>query len=316
MLSVLILTAVSQSGPAPAPAAVDADASQPATDAQPDAAAMIPESIRAMLDAALESGNDGDVSTIVRYARAADPISGDAVLAIAQKWRDERAAAREQVIRQASFLNLWKGRAEVGGFITTGNTDSAGASVVLDAEREGLQWRHKFRARADYQENLGLTVRERYLAAYEPNFKFDERAYVYGVAQYESDRFLGYTDRATLSSGFGYSVLKGRTTQLDVEVGPGIRLTAFTDNRTETNPSARGSLDFRWQMIAGLSLRQQAAAYVERFNSTISSTTALNAKLLGPLSAQFSYNVQFESMPPVGRENTDTVSRASLVYTF
>ncbi|MDP1026455.1 DUF481 domain-containing protein [Sphingomonas sp. KR1UV-12] len=303
MLSLLILAA-----------AVQADAPPPA---QPsDAAAMIPESIRAMLDAALEAGNDGEVSTIVKYARAADPVSGDAVLAIAQKWRDDRAAAREQVIRQASFLNLWKGRVEVGGFITTGNSDTAGGSVALDAEREGLQWRHKFRARADYQESLNVTTREHYLVAYEPNYKFDDRAYVYGAAQYESDRFFGYSDRVSVSSGFGYTAVKARATQLDVELGPGFRLTSFTDDRHESSLAARGSIDFRWQLVAGLSLRQTASAYVERFNSTVTSTTALNAKLLGPLSAALSYNVQYESMPPNGRQTIDTVSRASVVYTF
>ncbi|GGB31157.1 hypothetical protein GCM10011380_20650 [Sphingomonas metalli] len=281
-----------------------------------DAASMIPESIRAMLDAALESGNDNDVSTIVRYARSADPVSGDAVLAIAQKWRADRAAAREQVIRQASFLNLWKGRAEVGGFITTGNSSNAGGSAVLDAEREGLQWRHKFRARADFQESQGVTTREHYLAAWEPNYKFDDRAYVYGVGQYESDRFLGYTDRLTVSSGLGYSAIKRPRMQLDLEVGPGYRLTAFTNDDTQSSLSARGSLDFRYQIVAGLSFQQQAAAYLERFNSTVTTTSSLNAKLLGPLSAALSYNVQYESMPPEGRKTTDTVSRASLVYTF
>jgi putative salt-induced outer membrane protein len=29
-----------------------------------------------------------------------------------------------------------------------------------------------------------------------------------------------------------------------------------------------------------------------------------------------SYTVQYESMPPEGRVSTDTISRASLVYTF
>lgn len=288
----------------------------PAVDPQTTAGAMIPESIRAMLDAAIESGNDGDVSTIVKYARSADPLSGDAVLAIAQKCRDDRAAAREQVIRQASFLNLWKGRAEVGGFVTTGNSDTAGGSAVFDAEREGLQWRHKFQARLDYQESLNVTTRERYLIGYQPNYKFDDRAYAYGVAQYESDRFLGYNDRFTLSSGFGYSAIKAARLQLDLEVGPGYRLTAFTNDDTQSSLVARGSFDLRWQIMSALTMRQKASTYVERFNSTISATSSLNAKLLGPLSAQLSYDVQFESQPPVGRKNTDTVSRASLVYTF
>ncbi|RZM03817.1 MAG: DUF481 domain-containing protein, partial [Sphingomonas sp.] len=37
---------------------------------------------------------------------------------------------------------------------------------------------------------------------------------------------------------------------------------------------------------------------------------------IGPLSAQFSYNFQYESLPPAGRKTTDTISRASLVYAF
>lgn len=283
---------------------------------QADAAQMIPESIRAMLDAAIAADDDGDVSTIVRHARTADPVSGDAVLAIAEKWRADRRAAREQVIRQASFLNLWKGRAELGGFVTTGNSDTAGGSAVLNADREGLQWRHKFNAQADYQESLGQTTRERYLLSYEPNYKFDARAYVYGAVQYESDRFLGYDDRFSVSSGAGYSVVKRPRVQIDLELGPAYRYTEFTDGTKQSALAARGSLDVRWQVLGGLSLTQAASAYLQQDNSTVSGTTALNARLLGPLSAQLSYNVQFESTPASGRESIDTISRASLVYSF
>jgi putative salt-induced outer membrane protein len=42
----------------------------------------------------------------------------------------------------------------------------------------------------------------------------------------------------------------------------------------------------------------------------------LLAKLFGPLSAQFSYTLQYESTPPIGRETTDTTSRAALVVVF
>lgn len=277
---------------------------------------MIPENVRAMLDAAIESGNDGEVSTIVKYARAADPMSGDAVLAIAQKWRADREAQRRQVIRQAGFLNLWKGRAEVGGFITTGNSETKGGSIVLDASREGLQWRHKFRAQADFQESLGVTTREHYLLSYEPNYKFGERAYVYGASQYESDRFLGYYNRLSVSSGFGYSAIKRGNLQLDLELGPGFRHTEFTDANVESSIAGRGSVDFRWRIMGGLSLTQNASAYVQKYNSTINGTTAVNAKLMGPLSAALSYNFQYESQPPAGRQTTDTITRASLVYSF
>ncbi|SFP35866.1 DUF481 domain-containing protein [Sphingomonas rubra] len=297
-------------------AVANGTAAAPAPPQQSDAGAMIPENIRAMLDAAIESGNDGDVSTIVRYARAADPFSGDAVLAIAEKWRADRAAQREAVIRQAGIFNLWRGRAELGGFVSTGNSEIAGGSAILDATREGLQWRHKFRAQADYQESLGTTTREHYLLSYEPNYKFDDRAYVYGQTSYESDRFLGYDDRLAVSSGLGYSAIKSPAVQLDLELGPGYRYTAFTDESEQSSFTGRASVDFRWRLLPGLSLTQNTIAIAQRFNSTLASTTGVNAKLLGPLSAQLSYYVQYESMPPAGRRTTDTTTRASLVYAF
>ena len=300
-------------------AALTAEASSPVPPDPPasvDSAVPIPGAIRAMLGAAIASGNDGDVSTIVKYARLADPASGDTVLAVAQKWRSDRAAARNETIRQAGVFDLWTGRAELGGYLTTGNSDTLGFSAVLDAKREGLQWRHKFHAQADYQENQNVTTREHYLASYEPNLKIDDRLYAYGAAQYEADRFLGYHDRYSASLGAGYSVLKSQALRLDVELGPAYRHTYFTDGTVQDSPAGRGSLDFSWKLLPGLSLSQAAAAYVQRFNSTLSGTTAVNARLVGPLSAQLSYSVQYESMPPVGSVPTDTTSRASLVYSF
>jgi putative salt-induced outer membrane protein len=281
-----------------------------------DAPPAIPPAIKAMLDAALASGNEGDINTIVRYARAADPKSGDAVLALAEHWRNERDARRRDTIREASFLDLWRGKAELGGYLTTGNSENSGVTGVFDATREGLQWRHKFHAEADYQESLGVTTREHYLASYQPNLKINERAYLYGQTQFESDRFLGYDQRYSASVGAGYSAFKTADLKLDVELGPAFRSTLFTDDTVQSSIAARGSADLTWRLLPGLSLSQVASAYVQRYNSTISSATALNAKLLGPLSARLSYNVQYESMPPTASRSTDTTSRAALVYSF
>lgn len=278
--------------------------------------ATIPAAIRAMLEAAIASGNESEVATIVKYARTADPASGDAVLMIANDWRDARSRERQTRIERAGILDLWTGRAEIGGFVTTGNSDTAGVTGVLDLTREGLEWRHKLRAQADYQRSIGTTTRDQSLVAYEPNWKIDSRRYVYGAAQYESDRFLGYNDRYSASAGAGYSAVQTPTVTLNLELGPAYRHTEFTDATTESSLAARGSLDFDLKLSPGLTLMQDAAAYLQRYNSTVSGTTALAARLIGPLSARVSYSIQYESMPPLGRVSTDTTSRASLVYTF
>lgn len=285
-------------------------------DVAPAEAVEIPAAIRAMLEAALASGDEGEVSTIVKYARTADPASGDAVLRLSNDWRASRARDRETRIGSAGLLDLWRGRAEVGGFITTGNSETSGATVILDLSREGLEWRHKIRAQADYQRSLGTTTREQYLFAYEPNWKIDARRYVYGAAQYESDRFLGYTDRYSVSAGAGYGAVQSPAMTLNLELGPAFRHTEFTDETTQSSIAARGSVDFDVKLTRGLTLTQDAAAYLQRYNSTISSSTGVAARLIGPLSARVSYTVQYESTPPLGRLSTDTTSRASLVYTF
>lgn len=277
---------------------------------------VIPPTIKSMLDSAIASGSEGDVAVIVKYARTADPASADMVVKIASDWRNERLAKANRQLREADFFDLVKGRAELGGYVSTGNTENVGLTAAIEVRREGLEWRHKLRLQADYQESLSVVTRERYLAAYEPNWKFDDRAYLYGAAQYESDRFSGFYDRVSVSAGSGYSAIKSPAVKLDVELGPAYRLTRFIDDTKESNLAARGSMDFGWKLSRSISVTQNASAYLQQANSTVSSRSALLAKLFGPLSAQFSYTLQYESTPPVGRQTTDTTSRAALVVDF
>lgn len=285
-----------------------------AQDTQPSVETSI--EVQAMLDAAMKAGDEAAVNAIVKYAKAADKQRAQAFEQAASQWRKERREAAERQIREARFIDLIKGRAELGGYYTTGNSETVGLTGVLDLRREGLEWRHKARVQADYQESLGVTVRERYLAAYEPNLKLDDRAYVYGAAQFESDRFLGFDARSSLSAGAGYTAVRTPTLKIDVELGPAFRHTAFTDATTESQLAARGKLDLDWTVARGVTFSQDASAYVQEANSTIAGKTALRARLFGPFSAQMSYAVNYESAPPIGRKTTDTTSRASLLVDF
>ena len=276
----------------------------------------VPPPARAMLDAAFGSGDEREVATVEKYARIAWPGHADAIGTEASKWRAARAAAKRDAVARASMLELWTGRAELGGFISSGNSDLAGVTAILEGRREGLSWRHKLRLQADHQESGGATTRERYLLGYEPNYKAGERAYLYGAALAESDRFLGYDRRLSASAGAGYGAIRGGGVTLDVELGPAFRHTSFVDDTAENSVAARGSVDLDWKLSDAVTLRQEASAYLQRVNSTVASTTALNARLLGPLSAQLSYAVQYESTPAEGRRTTDTTGRASLVYSF
>ncbi|HEU4960856.1 MAG TPA: DUF481 domain-containing protein [Sphingomonas sp.] len=297
-------------------APVAAPAAMPGADAEVSKGAPIPPNIQDMLDAAIASGNDSEVSVVAKYAVKAAPQSAKTINDTVTAWREAQTEAHEAKVEAANFLDLWSGKATLGGWLTTGNSRNVGLSAKVDLDREGLRWRHKLHLQADYQESFHRTTREHYLASYEPNYKVDDRSYIYGNLQYESDRFLGFYSRYSASVGAGYSVIKKPTMRLDLELGPAYRYTSFTDDTLENNMATRGSVDFSWKLSPSITVTQQADAYLERYNSTVTGTTALNAKLFGPLSAQLSYNVQYESMPPIGSVSTDTTSRAALVYSF
>ena len=276
----------------------------------------IPAPIKAMLDAAIASGNDAEIATIIKYARLADPASGDAAQAFAAAWAGDRAREKQEVLEQATFLDLWTGKVELGGYITTGNSDTAGATGIAQATREGLKWRHKFYIQADYAESLGIATRRHLLAQWQPNYKIDDRLYAYGATVFESDPFLGYHERYSVSAGAGYAAIKESNMTLSLELGPAYRHTRFIDQRVEGSVAGRGTMDFDWKVSPTITVSQDASGYLERFNSTVSSTSSVSAKVLGPLAASLSYAIQYESQPPEGRKTTDTIGRASLVYTF
>jgi putative salt-induced outer membrane protein len=281
-----------------------------------DQKAPIPDPLKAMLDAAMAAGNDNDVSTIAKYAKNAAPDSAKTIDKQVTAWREQRAAAALAKIHDAGVFDLWKGKVQLGGYMTTGNTHDTGLSAAIDLSRESVRWRQKLHAQADYQKSAGIVTREHYLFDYEPNYKYSDRGYAYGQAQYESDHFLGFDDRYSASVGAGYSAIKRPAMTLNLELGPAYRDTHYVDGSVESSIAARGSVDFGWKLTPTISITQNASAYLQHYNSTVTSTSALNAKLIGPLAAQFSYNVQYESVPPLGSVSTDTTSRASLIYSF
>ncbi|SMF70227.1 DUF481 domain-containing protein [Allosphingosinicella indica] len=279
--------------------------------------------VRAMIDTALKKKDTQAVETILALAKTTNPNATPELDAIGNAFRAgvaaEKAAAeqaRREALLAASPLEYWKGSVELGGSRSTGNNDILGLYGAVNLERTGLDWRHKLNGRADFQRNNGVTTAERFLASYQPNYRLDPRLYAYGLAQYEHDPFLGFDNRYTLGAGMGYSVIAKPNIKLDLEGGPTLRLTDPVLEPSTTTVAGRASLDFAWKVSPTLQLKQVGAIYVEGGDSSATSTTSLDAALIGNLKARLSYNVQYEAGPPPGTKSVDTVSRATLVYSF
>lgn len=286
-----------------------------------------------MIEAAIATGDEAKVRTVVDLAKSTNPAAVadiDTLYAsFAQAKTEERSRAEEQrlaAIRQAGVFDNWKGRGEIGGFRQTGNSSNTGLSASIDLRRQGIDWSHQLRGSADFQRSGGVTSREKYFAAYEPRFQIASDLFTYGLAQYESDRFQGFDGRYALSAGVGYQALKRADLNLAVKAGPALRHTQYTSGEDDTRLAGLLGLDFDWALADGVKLTQDtnlvaetggaATVIFDSRNTTLALVTGLEARITGQLSTRLSYSVDYQSDPQAGKQSTDTLSRVTFVYGF
>jgi putative salt-induced outer membrane protein len=287
------------------------------------ARAELPGPVRAMIESAMRSDDPKAVEAVIKAAKETQPQDAAEIDAMRAKFGEthtlvvaEKALNERERVLAARPLQLWKGEGEIGAFRSTGNTSNAGFSAGLELERNGVYWRHKLEFHADYQKTAGVVSREQYMAAYSPRYTLNDRLYMYGLAQYEHDRFQGYSSRYSLSPGVGYKVFTGNDLSLELEGGPALRFTDYIDDPHRTNVSGLASMDFSWRPTTNIRLTQQASAYLDPANSTFTSDTGVEAGMLKGLKARLSYRYEHDTNPPDAARRTDTISRFTLVYGF
>lgn len=283
--------------------------------AQPAFAQNLPSDVKAMVEAAARSGDQAKSDAVVAVAKEMHPDNKDEIDAIVASISAEQEEARREQLAQGSFFDNWTGSGELGGSVATGNSDTVTATAGLALNKEGLRWRHVITALADLQRSDGENAQERYAAGYQVNRNLTERLYIVGTLGWERNAVSGLRSRFTESLGIGYKVIDSPNITWRLEGGPALRQAKFVD-RDENGVAFRGASDFGWAIGPNTKLTQVTSAYLEGGSSSILSSTALTAGLSGALSARLSFNVQYESDPPLGDKHTDTVTRATLVYGF
>lgn len=297
------------------------------------ASAELPPAVKAMIDAAIATGEAAKISAVVDIAKQTNPddiAEIDALHGVFLARQSEAAAAekarKDEAIRTAGLFDNWSGRGQIGAFQSTGNSDDVGVSLALSLERTGIDWQHRLRANVDYQRSNGATSREQYLAAWEPRFQINSGLFAYSLAQYERDRFQGFASRYSVSGGLGYKVIESPTAQLSIKAGPAWRQTDYINATDDSSLGVLAGADFDWQLARQLKFTQDAdlvadssgAAQVFIGSNTVSAllTSGLEAKMTDRLTTRLSYTVDYDSNPPTGAVSTDTMTRFSLVYGF
>ncbi len=291
--------------------------------ATPVAPAPLAPDVRAVVEAAIASGDAAAVDAVVRFTVAAHPAAEAEVRALHRAFLDLRAAetqAREaerlERLAKAGPFDHWDGQVELGAVRATGSSDHLGLFAALNGQRTGIDWSHKLDARAELQESQGTRTVERIGASWQPRRKFGDRLYAYGLAQYERDPFVGFDGRYTAALGAGYRLVQGRDLRLEVEGGPSFRSIDSTTGQDYSSLGGRASLDFAWKVAPTIEVKQSGTLTIEELNGSGRATTSLDSRLLGPLRMRLSYELRYEEDVLRSIEKLDTTSRATLVVDF
>lgn len=278
------------------------------------AAAPLPDAVAAMLDAA--GGDAAQLKTISDIAKKTNPQSVAEIDARVDAINKAQAAGREEKLANQGAFEGWSGAGEAGGFISSGNTNTKGVALGLNVSKETRKWKHSLRGFVDYQQQDGVTSRERYFAGYEGNYNITPDFYALLTLSWERDPFSGFDRRFAQSLGLGYKIVNTDRLKLSVEGGPALRQTRFTDGFNDSAFAARGAVNLDWQISGQLQFTQSGLLFYDSFNTSTQAISALTYKLSDALSARASFQFNSESNPPLGRKNTDTTSRLTIVYGF
>ena len=298
-------------------------AAQAADSVAPEAASALPPGVEAMIRHAAAKGDTDLLDKTSALAVETYPAHAKAIRDLHNGLVSERKTAERAAKRAngARVLAGWTGSGELGASLSSGNSDDKAVAFGLALSKETLSWRHRATATADYQRSDGQTSKERFTAGYEPNYFINDQFYVAGQFGWERDLFAGYRHRLTETVGVGYVVVDDGVNRLEVEGGPGARHTFYTTTpeRRAWNENEfvfRAAAEFVHQFSDDASFSQSAKSLIGAENRTVEAISALTTRINDLFSAKISFTVRNESDPPDDRKATDTISRATLVYSF
>ncbi|WP_373475985.1 YdiY family protein [Sphingorhabdus sp.] len=289
--------------------------------------AQLPQPVRQMMEVTAREGNAAELAAVVKFARLtypAESVDIDNLLLALESSRAQQITAAVPVTPAPAPTPApptpppvkWSGRGDLGGFHTSGNTDSFGITVGAVIKRTGTAWSHQVRLRGDYQESEGRTSREYLNAAYQSDWTIGDRYYALGIIEYERDVLAGLDHRATSSLGLGWRVVREPNVAISLEAGPAYRREWTRSGIQRSNLAGRGALTSSWQMNDKVRLSHNMELVSEEDSNSIRTITGLQAKLTGRISSQISYDLRYQDRPLQGKEETDTVTRIGLTYDF
>jgi putative salt-induced outer membrane protein len=217
---------------------------------------------------------------------------------------------------QAQNNDPLSGEIAVGYLATSGNSDSASGNASLGMTYTSGRYQNEVNLAAIGARSLDETTAESYAASYELRREFGTSSYVFGLLDWDKDRFSGFDRRTSETVGYGNRLIDNEQHRLSVDIGAGARQAQPVVGPEQREGIVRGALDYVWVFTETSQFRQNLVVESGSDNTHTESVSALRARLLNDVGLVVSYTVKHNSDVPLGREKTDKFTSIALEYAF
>lgn len=230
----------------------------------------------------------------------------------------------------------WDVTSEVGAIITSGNTETTTLKGGLKAKHHLENWHNEYKVNGIYKEDeiesdgrkIDKRTNEKYGLSLQGNYKLGtEGSHLFVLGSYVSDYFGAYRNEALASVGYGLTLLDSDDMNLSFEIGPGMKWFEYgkdtTDDegnliegQSESEFVGVAKANYDWQISDNAKFTQLFAVETGSTNTKSISESALLTKINGSLQMKVAYNIIHNSDVDDSKENTDTETSLTLVYSF
>lgn len=215
---------------------------------------------------------------------------------------------------------------EFGFIATSGNTETTSIKGKVAAHQELEHWSNDFMFDALYKkdevtlengDDTTQTTAQKYFLSGQGNYKLenpDHRLFVF--ASYEDDKFSSFDYQSTIASGWSQKMWEDDKSKFEYSAGPGYSFAKKVDGSSENGLIVRGALDYQRKISDTATFKQLLSTEIGADNTKSKSETSVSAQINGSLSLKLSLIMDHNSDVIEGRENLDTQTAATVVYTF
>ncbi|NRA60914.1 MAG: DUF481 domain-containing protein [Psychrobium sp.] len=222
-------------------------------------------------------------------------------------------------LAMAEDVKTWGATAELGGTMTTGNTETSTLKAKIDAKHTLMNWNNNYYADVLYSKDGDNDTASRWQIGAKGAYVLDESSSLFILGEYEQDKFSSYDAVSSVAAGYSHSFFKTEKDSLSVDIGPGMKHFKLMDGGSEDTGIVHLGLVYENALSATSKFTQIFVSDVafDSEKATLSrSETAITANIFGELAMKVGVTIRHDNQAAFDKKSVDTETTVTLLYTF